>query len=97
MDIEFKGVIREVYEPVFGISPKTNKAWYKQEFLIEEIDQRYPSMCVFQVWGEEKLKQFDIVKNEILTAHLSMKVNKTKDGKTYNVIDCWKVDHEKFQ
>ena len=86
MDITFTGVIVEVSPVQQGNSKRDGKPWAKQEFVIEEVNQRYPSRCVFQVFGQERLQKFSIGQGEMINA------NKSQDGRWFNKFDCWKVD-----
>lgn len=92
MDITFTGVIVEVSPVQQGNSKRDGKPWAKQEFVIEEVNQRYPSRCVFQVFGQERLQKFSIGQGEMITAHLGINANKSQDGRWFNKLDCWKVD-----
>lgn len=92
MDITFTGVIVEVSPVQQGNSKKDGKPWAKQEFVIEEVNQRYPSRCVFQVFGQERLQKFSIGQGEMITAHLGINANKSQEGRWFNKLDCWKVD-----
>lgn len=92
MDITFTGVIVEVSPVQQGNSKKDGKPWVKQEFVIEEVNQRYPSRCVFQVFGQERLQKFSLGQGEMITAHLGINANKSQEGRWFNKLDCWKVD-----
>lgn len=93
MDIEFTGVIRAALPVQQGTSKRDGKPWVKQEFVIEELNQRYPSRICFQVFGSDKIQQFNIGQGEILTVHLSPNANEAQDGsgRWFNQVDCWKV------
>ena len=93
MDIEFTGVIIAALPVQQGTSKRDGKPWAKQEFVIEELNQRYPSRICFQVFGSDKLQQFNIGYGEILTVHLSPSANQAQDGsgRWFNQVDCWKI------
>lgn len=93
MDIEFTGAIIAALPVQQGTSKRDGKPWAKQEFVIEELNQRYPSRICFQVFGSDKLQQFNIGQGEILTVHLSPNANQAQDGsgRWFNQVDCWKV------
>lgn len=93
MDIEFTGAILAALPVQQGVSKRDGKPWVKQEFVIEELNQRYPSRICFQVFGSDKLQQFNIGQGEILTVHLSPSANQAQDGsgRWFNQVDCWKV------
>ena len=92
MDITFTGVIVEVSPVQQGTSKRDGKPWAKQEYVIEEVNQRYPSRCVFQVFGQERLQQLAIGHGELITVHLGINANKSQEGRWFNKLDCWKVD-----
>lgn len=93
MDIEFTGAIIAALPVQQGTSKRDGKPWVKQEFVIEELNQRYPSRICFQVFGSDKIQQFNIGQGEILTVHLSPSANQAQDGsgRWFNQVDCWKV------
>lgn len=92
MDITFTGVIVEVSPIQQGTSKRDGKPWGKQEYVIEEVNQRYPSRCVFQVFGQNRIQELAIGQGEMITAHLGISANKSQDGRWFNKLDCWKVD-----
>lgn len=57
--IEVEGVIIKAYPPREGTSQRTGNPWKSQDFVIQTKDQ-YPRTCVFNVFGEDRLKQFNI-------------------------------------
>ncbi len=91
MNIKFTGKIIDVLPLQSGTSARGNE-WQCQQFVIEEINQQYPSKCVFQVFGADKLMDFDIKNGEVLTVHLGINANKGKSGAWFNKLDCWKVE-----
>lgn len=92
MDITFTGVIVEASPVRQGVSQKDGKPWAAQEYVIEEVNQRYPSRCVFQVFGQDRLQEFGIRQGENVTVHLGIDANRSKDGRWFNKLDCWKVE-----
>lgn len=92
MNLQFTGRIIETEPIQQGMSQRDGKPWASQNYIIEELDQQYPSRCVFKVFGSDKIQQFGIQVGEVVTAHLGIKANKSKDGRWFNSLDCWKVD-----
>lgn len=92
MDFTFTGVIKEVMPVQQGTSKRDGKPWAKQEYVIEEVNQRYPSRCAFQVFGQDRLQQFGIGEGEMLTVHLGLNANRSREGRWFNQLDCWKVE-----
>ena len=71
--------------------------WSSCEYTIEELNQQYPARAVFQVFGSDKLQQFNIQLGEIITAHIGLKARQSKEGRWFNQLDCWKVERPTSQ
>lgn len=91
MNIAFTGKIIAA-EPYQQGTSQRGTQWCSQNFIIEELNQQYPSRAVFQVYGSDKLQQFNIQVGEVITAHISPKAHQGKDGRWFNQLDCWKVE-----
>ena len=91
MDIKFTGLIIATEAIQTGMS-QNGQSWTSQNFVIEELNQQYPSRAVFQVFGSDKIQQFALQQGEVVTVHLGLKARQGKDGRWFNSIDCWKVD-----
>ena len=57
--MEITGKIIAVLQANSGVSARTGNPWMSQEYVIETHDQ-YPRKCCFRVFGEDKIKQFNI-------------------------------------
>lgn len=71
--------------------------WSSQEFVIEELNQQYPSRAVIQVYGSDKIQLFGIQLGEIITANIGLKAHQSRDGRWFNQLDCWKVERPNAQ
>ncbi len=91
MNVQFTGKIIAAESYQQGVSQQ-GAQWCSQNFVIEELNQQYPARAVFQVYGSDKLQQFNIQVGEILTAHIGLKARQSKDGRWFNQLDCWKVE-----
>lgn len=91
MNIQFTGKIIAQGQVQMGTSQRGTQ-WQVCEYVIEELNQQYPSRAVFQVYGSDKLQQFGIQVGEILTVNLSPKAHQAQDGRWFNQLDCWKVE-----
>ena len=69
--MEITGKIITACEPRGGVSQRTGNSWKMQEFVIETAEQ-YPRKCMFSVFGEDRLKEFNIQVGEILTVSVVM-------------------------
>ena len=57
--MEFTGKIIAILQPKGGVSKATGNEWKAQEFVIESHDQ-YPRKMCFEVFGADKIDQFNI-------------------------------------
>lgn len=96
MNVKFTGKIIAVGEVQMGTS-QNGTQWSSCEYTIEELNEQYPSRAVIQVYGSDKLQQFNIQLGEIITAHIGLKARQSKEGRWFNQLDCWKVDRPNGQ
>lgn len=97
MNVTFTGKIIAVGQVQMGTS-QNGQQWSSCEYVIEELNQQYPSRSVFQVFGSDKLQQFNIQAGEIITAHIGLKANQSRtNGRWFNQLDCWKVERPSGQ
>ena len=87
--MEISGKIIKVLEARSGVSQRTGNKWMSQQFVIETHEQ-YPKHCVFSVFGEDRLKQFDIKIGEELTVSFDIDAREYQ-GRWYNDISAWRV------
>lgn len=91
MNISFTGKIIAQGQIQMGTSQKGTQ-WSSCEYTIEELNQQYPARAVFQVFGSDKIQQFNIQLGEIITANIGLKAHQSKEGRWFNQLDCWKVE-----
>lgn len=91
MNVKFTGKIIAAGQVQMGTS-QNGTQWSSQEYVIEELNEQYPSRAVIQVYGSDKLQQFNIQLGEIITAHIGLKARQSKEGRWFNQLDCWKVE-----
>lgn len=96
MNIKFTGKIIAAGQVQMGTS-QNGTQWSSQEFVIEELNQQYPSRAVIQVYGSDKIQQFGIQVGEIITANIGLKAHQSKEGRWFNQLDCWKVERPSAQ
>ena len=87
--MELSGKVIAVLEPRGGVS-KTGNAWKVQEYVIETHEQ-YPRKMCFDVFGEDKINQFNIQVGEELTVHFDIDAREWQ-GRWFNSIRAWKVE-----
>lgn len=96
MNVKFTGKIIAAGQVQMGTS-QNGTQWSSCEYTIEELNEQYPSRAVIQVYGSDKLKQFNIQLGEIITAHIGLKARQSKEGRWFNQLDCWKVERPNGQ
>lgn len=96
MNISFTGRIIAQGQIQMGTSQKGTQ-WSSCEYTIEELNQQYPARAVFQVFGSDKIQQFNIQVGEIITANIGLKAHQSRDGRWFNQLDCWKVERPNGQ
>lgn len=96
MNVTFTGKIIAAGQVQSGTS-KNGTLWSSCEYVIEELNQQYPARAVIQVYGSDKLQQFNIQVGEIITAHIGLKAHQSKDGRWFNQLDCWKIQRPTAQ
>ena len=96
MNVKFTGKIIAAGQVQMGTS-QNGTQWSSQEYVIEELNQQYPSRAVIQVYGSDKIQQFNIQVGEIITANIGLKAHQSKEGRWFNQLDCWKVERPSAQ
>lgn len=96
MNVKFTGKIIAAGQVQMGTS-QNGTQWSSCEYTIEELNQQYPARAVFQVFGSDKLQQFNIQLGKIITAHIGLKARQSKEGRWFNQLDCWKVERPNAQ
>lgn len=87
--MELAGRVIAVLEPKGGTSRNGNE-WKVQEYVIETHDQ-YPRRMCFDVFGDDKIKQFNIQLGEELNVSFDIDAREWQ-GRWFNSIRAWKVE-----
>ena len=74
-----------------GVSQRTGEQWQSREYVIETQEQ-YPKKMCFEVFGTDKLKEFNIRNNDLIKVHFDISAREY-NGKWYNSVRAWKVEH----
>lgn len=92
--MEITGKIIAALEPRTGTSQRTGNSWKVQEFVIETHEQ-YPRKCCFEVFGEDRLQQFNITVGEELIVSFDIDAREWQgnDGRQRwtNQLRAWRV------
>jgi len=78
-----------------GVSKSSGNPWASQDYVIETHDQ-YPRRMVFRVFGEDKIKTFNIQEGEELTVSFDIDAHEY-NNRWFNDIRAWRVDRGNAQ
>lgn len=87
--MELSGKVIAVLEPRGGVS-RTGNEWKVQEYVLETHEQ-YPRKMCFDVFGADKISQFNIKAGEELTVSFDIDAREW-NGRWFNSIRAWKVE-----
>ena len=95
--MEIEGLIYKVLPANSGVSQKTGNAWMSQEFVLSYYwfpNQTMPSYMVFRVFGEDRLKQFDLHENDEVKIRFNIEAHES-NGRWFNEVRCTAVQKTK--
>ena len=94
--MEITGKIIAAIEAREGVSKRTGNTWKSQEVVIETTDGQFPRHCVFRVFGEDRLRQFNIQVGQMLTVSFDIDAHEYQ-GRWFNDISAWRVQAAQAQ
>ncbi len=91
--MDFQGKIIAILQPREGVSKSSNTPWKVQSYVIENHDQnsQYPRKMCFDVFGDDKIQQFNIQMGEELNVSFDIDARQWQD-RWFNSIRAWKVE-----
>lgn len=87
--MEISGKIIMVLPERGGVSQRSGSEWKVASYVLETMEQ-YPRKCCFEVFGTDRIAQFNIQVGQILTVSLDIDAREY-NGRWYNQIRAWKV------
>ena len=87
--MELTGRIIAVMAAQSGVSARTGNSWMSQEYVIE-VPGQYPRKCVFRLFGEDRIKQFNIQQGEDLTIQFDIDAHEY-NGRWFNEVRAYNV------
>jgi hypothetical protein len=87
--VELTGRIIAVMAAQSGVSARTGNNWMSQEYVIE-VPGQYPRRCMFRLFGEDRIKQFNIQQGEDLTIQFDIDAHEY-NGRWFNEIRAYNV------
>ena len=88
--MEITGKIRAIMPALGGVSKRTGNGWMSQDFVMDYFwwaNQQNPSQMVFRVFGEERIKNFDLHVNDEVKIDIHVEAHEY-DGRWFNEIQC---------
>ena len=87
--MEVQGKIIAVLPLNRGVSQRTGTPWCAQTFVLETAGQ-YPKKIPFEVFGEDRLRQFNIQMGETVTISFDIE-GREWNGKWFTKISCYNL------
>ena len=88
--MELTGKIIAVLEKRSGQSARTGANWATQDYVLETINEQYPKRCLFNVFGEDKINEFNIQLGNVVTVSFDINAREY-NGRWYNDVRAWRV------
>ena len=87
--MEITGKIKVVCPAKTGVSQKSGNAWKSQDFVVE-TEGDHPESCVFSVFGEDKISEFNLQVGELITVSINLDAREY-NGRWFNSLRAWRV------
>ena len=87
--MDITGKVIAIMEPRSGVSQRTGNPWMTQDYVIE-VPGQFPRKMVFGVFGEERIKMFNIQIGEEITVQFDIDAREY-NGRYYNDIRAFNV------
>ena len=87
--MDLTGKIIAVMPASSGVSQRTGNSWMSQDYVVE-VPGQYPKRCVFRVFGEDRIKQFNIQMGQDYTVSFDIDAHEYQ-GRWFNDIRAYSV------
>jgi hypothetical protein len=87
--MELQGRIIQVLPAKNGVSAQSGKSWMTQQYVIE-TDGKYPKKVPFEIFGEDKIKQFNLQVGDEVTIQFDLEGSEFNE-KWYVRVKCYNV------
>ena len=89
--MDLSGKIIAILPASSGTSSRTGNPWMSQDYVIE-VPGQYPRRMVFRVFGEDRIKQFNIQAGEDVTVQFDIDAHEYQ-GRWFNDIRAFNIIH----
>ena len=93
--MDITGRIIAVMEKRSGQSQRSGNTWASQDYVIETLEQ-YPRRCVFNVFGEDKINEYNLQIGSEVTVSFDINAREY-NGRWYNDVRAWRVQPQQSQ
>lgn len=94
--MELTGKIIAVLPERSGVSARSGAEWRMASYVLETINEQYPRRMNFEVFGSDRIQQFNIQIGEVMIVSFDIDAREytRPDGTVtwFNSIRAWKVD-----
>lgn len=87
--MELTGRVIAVLPANSGVSQRTGNPWMSQEYVIE-VPGQYPRKCLFRLFGEDRIKSFNIQNGEDITVSFDIDAHEY-NGRWFNEIRAYNI------
>ena len=87
--MDITGKVIAIMEARGGVSQRTGNAWMMQEYVIE-VPGTFPRKMMFSIFGEDRIKQFNIQNGEEITVQFDIDAREY-NGRWYNDIRAYNI------
>ena len=87
--MDLTGKIIAILPANSGVSARTGNPWMNQEYVLE-VPGQYPRRMLFRVFGEDRIKQFNIQAGEEVTVQFDIDAHEYQ-GRWFNQINAFNV------
>lgn len=87
--MEATGKIIAILQANSGVSQKSGNPWMSQTFVLETIEQ-YPKKIPFEVFGEDRIRNFNIQMGETVTINFDVD-GREWNGRWFPKISCYNL------
>ena len=87
--MDLTGKVIAVLQAQSGVSSRTGNPWMSQEYVLE-VPGQYPRKMVFRIFGEDKIKQFNIQAGEEITVQFDIDAHEW-NGRWFNEIRAYNI------
>lgn len=87
--MDLTGKIIAIMEARSGVSARTGNPWMMQDYVLE-VPGQFPRRMVFNIFGEERIKQFALQAGEEVTVQFDIDAREY-NGRWYNDIRAYNI------